>query len=78
MDQTDIIELMQRYLDGDQGSTLERTLMSRAIAEIRMRRELGDAPVESLIRRNAELATENRNLRQENSWYRYSTGVIHG
>lgn len=78
MDQTDIIELMQRYLDEGHGSQLEWTLMAKAIAEIRMRRQLGDSPVESLILRNAELATENRNLRQENSWYRYMTETTHG
>jgi len=78
MDQMDIIKLMQQYIDEGKGSQLEWSLMSQAIAEIRMRRELGDAPVESLIRRNAALTTENRNLRQENSWYRYSTGAIRG
>jgi hypothetical protein len=78
MDQPDIIDLMQRYLDEERGSTLEREIMSAAVAEIRMRRELGDAPVESLIKRNAELSTENRNLRQENSWYRFSMGATRG
>lgn len=78
MDQTDIIELMQRYLNEGHGSEVERNIMARAVAEIRMRRQLGDSPVESLILRNAELATENRNLRQENSWYRYMTEATHG
>ena len=75
MDQADIINIMQQYLDEGRGSTLEHMIVSKAMAEIRMHRELGDAPIQSLVIRNADLAAENRKLREENEWFQFFVGT---
>ena len=75
MDQADIINIMQQYLDENRGSTLEHMIVLKAMAEIKMHRELGDAPIQSLVLRNADLAAENRKLREENGWFQFFVGA---
>lgn len=70
MNQTDILTIMQGYLEDGHGSPLEKMIVSRAMAEIKMHRELGDSPIQSLVIRNADLVAENRKLRDENNWFR--------